>query len=422
MRTFWWVIVVGVAARVAMVVFDPAPDGLTRLEPSVIADNLNAGRGFTFPQYGTMYHALKEPLYITLLAWLVRWTGEHQLVLLVFQGCFGIAAALGVAWIARFLLDDPRKATVAGVIAAVNPFLVYYDTHFIHPLSMDSVFFIAATGANLVAVSRVTTLRPTLVAGLVTGAALWQRVTVLATGVGSWSAAVWLARTGSRRRVMQRAAVWLCVAGVVISPWFVRNYRFFGRLVFTTDAAHILWLGNNPWSNGTYSDLEGQRVFYRADPVFQDQMSGASELEQSDLFLGAVRQFIVEHPVQCGSLVLRKLWAFVWFSPNAGLIYTPWQRLLYRVAYVVLLMLGIAGLIRCWRRTDREHHRQVAVLLAAVAGLALVHALTAVNLKHRVPLELVLAVFAAESVGMGLAYVRSQWDRASRKLLVETPR
>lgn len=398
MRTCWWVIVVGVAARVAMVAVDPVPGGLQRLEPSVIADNLNAGRGFTFPQYGTVYRALKEPLYIVLLAWLTRVTGEHHVALLVFQGLFGVGTALGVAWIARFLLDDPGKATVAGVIAAVNPFLVFYDTHFIHPLSMDSVFFMAAMGANLVAVSRVKTLRPTLVAGLVTGAALWQRVTVLAIGVGAWMAAVLLARTGSRRRVIQRAAVWLCVAGVVISPWLVRNYRLFGRLIVTTDSAHILWLGNNPWSNGTYSDLEGQRVFYRADPVFQDQMFGASELEQSDLFLGAVRQFIVEHPVQFGSLVLRKLWAFVWFSPNAGLEYTAWQGMLYRTTYTGLLSLGLLGLVLTWRRTAREDHAKIMVLLASVAGLAAVHALTAINLKHRVPLELVLAIFAAESL------------------------
>lgn len=406
---FLWVAIMGIAARMAVMAFDPAPGGLKRLEPSVIADNLNAGRGFTFEQYGTVYHAFKEPLYIVLLAELMRWTNESELAVLVFQGFFGIGTALGVAWLARLLLGDPTTATVAGLIAAVNPFLLYYDTHVIHPLSMDCAFFVTATIATLIAITRVSALRPTLAAGLVTGVALWQRATVLAAGMGAWAAAVLLARAGGRRHMLQRAAIWLCVAGVVLSPWLVRNYQLFGRLIVTTDSAHILWLGNNPWSNGTYSDREGQRVFFAADPQFQRRITAASELEQHDLFLADVRRFVAAHPREFATLVLTKLRAFVWFSPNAGLLYRPAERVLYAVAYVGLLTLGLFGLIRFWRRASREEHVRAAALLAAVAGLAAVHALTAINMKHRVPLELVLAVFAAEGLWTLVSRVQARW-------------
>ena len=46
------------------------------------------------------------------------------------------------------------------------------------------------------------------------------------------------------------------------------------------------------------------------------------------------------------------------------------------------------------------------MVLAAVAGLAVAHAVTAINMKHRVPFELVLAIFAAETIAQGIAAVR----------------
>ena len=386
-------------------------EGLRRLEPSVIAANLNAGQGFTFEQYGAVYHALKEPLYIVLLAWLTRWVGESNLAVLVFQSFFGVCTAVGVALIARHLLGDPARATLAGMIAAVNPFLIYYDTHFIYPLSMDAFLFVATVGAALVAGSDgARGLGRTLLAGLVMGLALWQRATLLAAGAAVWAGAVLLGGP-HRRKQLARATVWFCVAMLAVSPWLFRNYLLFGRVVLTTDFAHVLWLGNNPWSNGTYSDMEGRRVFHLADPAFRERFHGTSEIGQYDLFLGEVRRFALENPGKFGDLVLRRLWAFVWFSPNAGIEYAAWQRALYRAAYTGLLSLGVLGFALYWRRANNEEHRRVVMLISSVFGLAAVHALTAINLKHRVPLELVLAVFAAESISRGFALVRAREGR-----------
>jgi hypothetical protein len=294
------------------------------------------------------------------------------------------------------------------MISAVYPFLIYYDTQFIHPLSMDAFLFVATVGAILVAVSDCTRgLNHTFLAGLVMGLALWQRATLLAAGAAVWIVAVLFSRP-HRQKQLAHTAVCLCIAVLMVSPWLLRNYTLLGRFVLTTDFAHILWLGNNPWSNGTYSDMEGRRVFYLADPAFQERIYGASEIGQYDIFLGEVRRFVLENPRQFGELVLRRLWAFFWFFPNAGIEYAAWQRALYRVAYTALLSLGVLGFVLYRRRATREERFRAAVLVASVFGLAAVHALTAINLKHRVPLELVLAVFAAESISQGFTFVRSR--------------
>ena len=80
-RPLLWVALAGLLARGVMVTMAPSSDGLLRLEPSVIAANLNAGRGFVFEQYGAVYSAWKEPFYIVLLAGLTHWVGESDLAI-----------------------------------------------------------------------------------------------------------------------------------------------------------------------------------------------------------------------------------------------------------------------------------------------------------------------------------------------------
>lgn len=408
-RSLVCVIFTGLFVRAAMLVFFLPQADLRRLEFSTVAANLNAGHGFIFEQYGALYKAWKEPLYIVFLAWLTRWIGESNLAIILFQSLFGVATAVGVALIARYLSDDPVQATLAGMIVAANPFLVYYDTQFVHPLSMNSFLFVAAVGASLVAVGDCTRgFNRTLVAGLVMGVGLWQRATLLGAGAAVWIAAIMFGRP-QRRKKLARGAVWIGMALLVVSPWLIRNYRLLGRFVFTTDIAHHLWLGNNRLSNGTFSDMEGRRVFYLADSAFRERIHKASEIEQYDIFLGEAKRFVLENPWQYGELALRRLWAFFWFSPNAGIGYAAWERVIYRAVYIALLSLGVLGLVLYWGRATPEEHRKVILLMASVFGLAAVHSLVVININHRVPFELVIAIFAAKIISQGFGFIRLLW-------------
>jgi 4-amino-4-deoxy-L-arabinose transferase-like glycosyltransferase len=396
MKRLLVVALAGALARGALYLAAPPEAGLRRFEPSLVAADMNRGRGFVFRQYGAPYRAWKEPLYIAVLAGLMRVAGDRDAPLLVLQGLTGCACGVGVAWIAGCLLGDGRRATVAGVLASVNPFLVYYDTHFVHPLSLDVLLFLLSVAAVLRALrTEAGATRRGLAAGIACGVALWQRATLLAAAAGAWIAALLVTAPEGRSRRGRQAAIALATSIAVVSPWLVRNQRLVGRFVPTTDFAHVLWLGNNPLSNGTYSDAGGQRVFYLADPAFQGSISQASEAEQYDLFLAEVGRFVREHPGRFATLVLTRLRAFFWFTPNAGIEYAPWQATLYGFFYSALLGLGLLGLVAFWRAAAPEARGRALVLLGAVFGLATVHSLTALNLKHRVPFEMVLCVFAA---------------------------
>ena len=375
-----------------------------------MANDLNSGRGYIFEQYGAIYHAYKEPLYVLLLAGVNRLAGGLALAIRLLQGFFGMSAAIGTTLVARKILGPGRRAVLAGMIVAVNPFLLFYDTRFIHPLSLDACGFLLVVGSLLGPATASTRerLAHTIRAGLLAGLVLWERAALIMAGLMSWIAGWVMARHPDRRLILRRAVIWLGVCALVLSPWLIRNQRVLGRPVVTSDFAHIFWLGNNPWSNGTYSDMTGRRVFSLADQTFQARIRGASELQQSGLFFAETRRFIREHPGRFAQLVLQRLWAFVWFSPNAGLIYSAEQGTMYRVAYSALLAAGLIGLVQCWKRSAGSDRGPIIILAAAVSGVALVHALTAINLKHRVPWELLLSIFAAEALAGGWTTIKAR--------------
>lgn len=411
-----WVGIAGIVARVLFVVAGPGAGGLKPLEFSVMADHLNRGHGFIFEQYGAVYQAYKEPLYVILLAWINRITGGGALGILLLQGFFGVSAAIGTAVIARSILGMPGRSTLAGMIVAVNPFLVFYDTRFVHPLSLDACGFLLVAGSVMAAIAGPKTgAGRTIIAGLLGGLVLWERAALIVAGAMAWCAGLGSARAGQRLLVLRRAAIWLGLCLVIISPWLIRNYHVLGRPMITSDFAHVLWLGNNPLSNGTYSDQAGRRVFSLADPAFQARIRGASELQQSDAFFADAARFIAAQPGRFAQLTARRAWAFVWFSPNAGAIYSAEQGTLYRIAYSGLSALGLIGLVLAWKRLPDVARRRILIFGAAVAGVALVHALTAINLKHRVPLELFLSVFAAEALAAGWIAVSAWRLRLGRK-------
>jgi hypothetical protein len=78
------IVAMAILARALMVT---VIDGTLRhAEQSTIAANLNAGRGFVFEQYGAVYRAWKEPLYILMLAGVTRVVGTGDLTLRLFDG------------------------------------------------------------------------------------------------------------------------------------------------------------------------------------------------------------------------------------------------------------------------------------------------------------------------------------------------
>lgn len=396
-RLCLWVAGIAVAARAIMVAVSAPPGGLEAVDESVAAANLLAGRGFVFEQYGTVYRAFKEPLYIVLVAGLLKWFGASTPALVAFQTSFGVAAALLMIWVSQGIFGDRRRAALAGTLTALNPFLIYYDTQIIYPLSLHACLFLATTGTIIVAVRQGgPTMSRVCWAAVVMGLTLWQRGIYLAAGIGSWLGALIWAQPTRRRWIIQAMICWLAVAVTIISPWLIRNYRLLDRVVLTTESAHLIWADNTTVPNAIVL-RDGRRRIAMEDATFQRRLDDASELEQYDLFRHAAWASIMQDPARFVGLALARVKIFFWFSPTPGEIYTPLQRMLYRIAYLLLLGFGGLGLALHLRTAGAERTAAI-ILLSAVAVLAAAHALFLMNLKYRLPWELVLCLFAPESL------------------------
>lgn len=395
MRRWLPVAIVAVAARVVAWLWATPGLALEPTEAMAVAANLEGGLGFVFVQYDAPYAAWKEPLWIALVAVLRRLLGPGDGPVLALQWACGTGVALAVATLALRLLGSRRLALGAGTLAAVNPFLVHYDTRYAHPLSFDVLLFLLL----VLAIGRATAGGSTsgaALAGIGCGLALWQRATLLGAAAGAWSASALASRRGNRTRLARLGLGSLALAVVLVLPWVVRNQIVVGRPLLTSDFAHILWLGNNPLSNGTYGDAGGIRVFDVAPQPFRRTVIGQPEMVQHDVFFAAFRRFVSEQPRAYLRLAAARVQGFFWYPPAAGVRHTGWRVTLYRLAYETLLVAGLLGLALRLRRGGPEALRAAAPLLGAVLGLAAVHALTALDLKHRVPFEMALCVFAPE--------------------------
>lgn len=388
-------IVIAAAILVRLVVFAlyAPPGGVPEaVDESVAAANLNAGRGYVFEQYGTTYRAFKEPLYIVLLAGWTR-VSAAPWALWVFQWSWGAAAAAAAGGLAWALYRDQRRAMTAGLLTAVNPFLVYYDTHIIYPLSCHALLF-ALVAWTVLDAARSPRWSATAWAGLVMGLTLWQRGVYLAAGLGAWTAAALSSPRGRRRTLARHGLLWLSVALAVIAPWLLRAARVTGRPAMTTESAHIFWMDNTDQPNEV-ALARGRRWVRVADPAFQQRIDQASEGGQYGLFVDDALRAIAAHPGRFAGRVLQRLGTFIWFSPEPGQMYSAGQKAGYRLSYALLLLAGLLGLSAAWREGSSEARRSLALLAGAAAGVAAAHALFLMNQKYRLPLELCLGVWAA---------------------------
>lgn len=203
------------------------------------------------------------------------------------------------------------------------------------------------------------------------------------------------------RRMRWPALQGLLVAGLVvvalIAPWTVRNYRAFGALVpLNTNAGFAFFWGNHP-IHGTH--------FMPLLPVdgssYQDlipaELLPLNEGQLDQALLKEGLRIVAEDPMR----YLRLSWSRIpeyfkfWPSPNSGLISN-----ISRVgSFGILLPFMLVGLWQSIGMLHRpEHPSQAAqlVLLYFFMGVyTAIHLLTWTLIRYRLPVDLLLVVFAA---------------------------
>ena len=391
-------------------------------EHGEIAANLLAGKGFSVHFLGAEGPTSQQaPLYPILVAGAYALGGVETprsllLLELMQAGVGGLLVLAVIALASEVARGRPTVALVAGLIAALHPSLVYSATHVqvaaVAPAMLAGCLALAyrcgRTGSSWLA----------LATGLLLGLlALTDPILALVAPALAWAIAKGRAwQVGSSVRLVALVAL---TSAACLIPWVVRNARVHGAFVpVKSSFGYAFWQGNCSLSEGTdkvvrasvearlaepsssLSDLNAQLWKARHEAGYIDdialtredyaELGRLTEPERSRLLFRRALDELKADPARYPRLCLRRLRYFLLFDET-----NPKTRnLVYRVSHLGLTLLAILGVACAWP----EVRRALGPTFLAALLITLFHTLTIVSARFHLPLEPLMAVWAASGL------------------------
>ena len=387
-------------------------------EHGTIAENLLAGRGFSTRFLGgegpTSQQAPVYPVAVA-AAYAIGGVGTPRalLILELAQAALGGLMVAGVMALAREVAPGRVGiARVAGLIAALHPTLVYAATHV--QVAALAATLVPWTFALAYRAGRTGGLRDSAGAGGVLGILVLTDpiLGLVAVGMGLAIRLGW----GGWRSALRPIAVVGLVATLVVAPWIARNAAVHGELVLVKSSfGYAFWQGNCALSQGTDkvdrpsvdlalesrgAGLRGlneslwkarHEAGYIDDVALTSAdyrtLAAVSEPERSRILFRRALDDLRADPGRYPRLCLSRLRAFVLFDET-----NPKTRnLIYRASHLALTLAAGLG----WVVMRPELRRRLFPTAAAAILIATFHALTIVSARFHIPIEPLMALWAA---------------------------
>ncbi len=359
-----------------------------------IARNLAAGRGYELAG-GTMT-AFRVPGYPLFLLG-VTGGGWHPWAMVTAGACLGALTVAATGLIGRELFGRAAGLIAAGLCAAY-PYYLRHDTAL-----QETALVTCLTAWACVLLLRLPArgrLRLALLSGVLLAAATLTRETVLpfALLACGWSAWRVTALAGKRRGLLAGAAMF-GVIGAGRAPWLIHTHREYGEYVLGSEFGAALYAGSSPLLFSAYPDGsvdDSREIVLRAlSPGEQAALASAKPLQRDHWLRDAALRQIAADPLGWAARGLRKVWAA--FRPLPSPLHGPADNLAYALAWVPLLLFGLAG---AWQA--RRDWRRQGLIYAQFAVFAGITAVLWAQSAHRVFLDLYLMVFAAGFIAQRL--------------------
>jgi hypothetical protein len=137
-------------------------------------------------------------------------------------------------------------------------------------------------------------------------------------------------------------AIWGITAGVVMSPWIIRNWLVLGSPnPLKSNLGMEIFFGNNP---GTESWRELRKEFSALHQQ-QDHTTGGTEVAFSRYLRNKAFNWIRKNPSEFVSLTAQRIWQFWVINQRVGS--ETWLRLIY---FAPVMLLALYGLRYTFRR------------------------------------------------------------------------
>jgi hypothetical protein len=381
----------------ACVPVDPVSDGVLY---DAFARSMVEGHGYAFAD-GTLteYWPVGTSAVYALLYYAF---GIHLWVVSVFQAILG-ALIVGLTWrIARQALG-PAVAALAAWLTAIWPLLIEFTT-----IPASELLFIALVLASLnIWISRRLPFVVRLMSwGACIAAATYVRPTTWPLLV-IFPAVQWIFDR-NWRAFFAGSSLAILTACLLFAPWSYRSVVLFDRFALVSANGGVnLWMGNNPESTGGYMDLPDKRFVNEVD---RDHYYGREAVN-----------FILTQPLKYTKLCIKR--AMTTYSRETiGVVWnekglttkfgsTPLVALkrISTAYWWSMLLLGATGIVLILRR---RLARQQWPLLASFGYLSVFPVLTVAMDRYHVPIDPMLAIFAA----YGLLSIRELVSRRAASL------
>jgi len=303
------------------------------------------------------------------------------------QLAFDVLLSTVMIWqvhhLALAIFGDRRAAALAALAASVYPFFIFYavvgltETLYITLLlgAFDCWYRGSFTAAAILAVLSILT-RPTLdplIPLLILCFAL-------------------VVHRMPFRAALRQLAVYAAIYCVLMSPWWLHNYRAYGAFVrLNLGGGLMLYTGNNPL-NRTGGALDSDR-----DPARFDNIPDPLIRDRAMWNAGA--DYIKQNPGSFVELAITKFVRFWRLWPYASDYATPLYVAVSLLSFAPVLALALVYLA-LWGWRDRA---VIAPVVLLAAYLTAVHMVLAASARYRLPLEPFLIILAATTVSRSIA-------------------
>ncbi len=362
-------------------------------EMGSVACSIAGGRGFSSPlRIETGPTAWFTPVYPYLLAAVFKvfgiYTQASYQAILILNGAFSALTCYPIFWIGRRVFG-PALGASAAWLWCILPSAVFLPLIWVWDTSLSALLLALAVWATPLMLD-CTSIRYWVGYG-----ALWALCVLTNPACVSLLPFVlcWLIF-----RMKKHRALWPRLTGatvlmfmVGISPWVVRNYLVFGRIVlFRSNFGLELYLGNNPQVPDSWSwwlhpnDNDQEREKYRQ----LGEIEYMAQKKEESL------RFIVSHPQDVARFVFHRFinnWIGAW-DPIADVWrFAPWRMKANYLSNCAFTVLALLGLLFSFRTREPE-----AFLFAIVIFIfPVVYYVTHTALRYRHPIDPVMAVLAA---------------------------
>lgn len=356
--------------------YNQLPDYFSQYEP--ITRALASGQG---------YIDTRPPGFILfLLPFFAFWGTQHLLPAIIGQCIVGTIFVYIVYLLAKNIFGE-IAGRIAGSIACIYPWMVYYASQ----LSVEqwTAFWVALSILQLIIFTKKPTFRQGLVTGLVLGFTAWVRSTFVLYVI---LIILLLLFTQKRKNYLLAVLVGFFI---MIASWTAYNGILTHTWSFTGgNADHNLYIGLNPMNK------TGGAIWGKDAPEISDLNKIINSLppdQAKTYYRDEVRKFVTTQPYSVLTLACKKMFIFWRPYPQAEGFTNLFTILVIALTFIPVTLLGLFGLGTALR--NKAHQIPALMILLYILQLNCLHLVFAASLVYRWPIEPLLIVGTAGTLG-----------------------